>query len=241
MALVKARLRFDRVLRGALLMHPGTAMAKLAESVPAEAIQVGETVTDEAAAAAAQEFEIRRYLIARDLIPAATAEALSQYALAVAATATSDTQVAGTPSTYGDPVMEDLLERLLPKVEALSGLKLLPAYAYFRVYKRGDTLRRHQDREACEISCSVALSHSMKEPWPLWIEGPMGTASAGLDPGSGLIYRGIECPHWRDELQGDQTAQVFLHYVDRDGPHAKWRFDGRAALRLPAVARHAVD
>jgi hypothetical protein len=241
MAILKTRLRFDRVLRETLLMHPGTAMAKLAESVPAEKIQIGPPVSGEGAAWAAQEFEARRYVIASGLIPPDAAEDLSRYALAVAATATSDTQVAGTPATYGDAVMEDLLELLLPKMEALSGCRLDPTYAYFRVYKRGDTLKRHQDREACEISCSVALSYSMEEPWPLWIEGPAGTTATRLAPGSGLIYRGIECPHWRDALEGDHTAQVFLHYVDRNGPHAPWRLDGRPALGLPATARRPVD
>lgn len=56
MAILKTRLRFDRVLRETLLMHPGTAMAKLAGSVRAEQIQVGEPVSGEAAASAAQEF-----------------------------------------------------------------------------------------------------------------------------------------------------------------------------------------
>src|SRR5690348_5933370 len=121
MAILKTRLRFDRVPRETLLKHPGTALAKLAESVRAEEIQVGPPVSDEGASRAAEEFEARRYAIASDLIPPDTAEALSRYALAVAATATSDTQVTGTPASYGDPVMEDLLVWLLPKIEALSG------------------------------------------------------------------------------------------------------------------------
>ena len=64
----------------------------------------------------------------------------------------SDTQVPNTPSFYGDYVMENLLDFLLPKIESAAGMKLLPTYTYFRVYKAGDILEKHTDREACEIS-----------------------------------------------------------------------------------------
>ena len=65
-----------------------------------------------------------------------------------------DPQVPKTPAGYGDPAFDGLLEYLRPRVEKHSGLRLLPTYSYFRLYKRGDVLRRHHDRKACEKSQS---------------------------------------------------------------------------------------
>jgi hypothetical protein len=58
-----------------------------------------------------------------------------------------------------------------------------------------------------------------------------------LRPGDALIYRGIELAHWREAFQGEKMAQVFLHYVDRNGPNAAEKFDGRAGLGVPGVYR----
>jgi hypothetical protein len=53
-------------------------------------------------------------------------------------------------------------------------------------------------------------------------------------PGDALLYRGIDLFHWRDAYPGEALVQVFLHYVDRDGPHADRKFDGRPTLMRPA-------
>jgi hypothetical protein len=45
-----------------------------------------------------------------------------------------------------------------------------------------------------------------------------------------VLYRGIDCPHRRGAFDGESAAQLFLHYVDRNGPHAEWKFDKRAGL-----------
>jgi len=126
--------------------------------------------------------------------------------------------------------MEGLLLDLLPLAEQLASAKLFPTYSYFRVYQRGDALNKHTDRPSCEISSSICLGREAQGPWPIWIEGPEGISSIDLEPGDGLFYRGIECPHWREPLTEDLVAQVFLHYVDQNGPHAEWKFDKRTSL-----------
>jgi hypothetical protein len=131
---------------------------------------------------------------------------------------------------YGDPVMEHVLERLRPSVEAIAGVSVYPTYSYVRLYAHGDALAAHRDRPACELSLSLSLGQEPPAPWPLWIRGPEGERAVALDPGDALLYRGIDCPHWREPLDGDWAAQVFLHYVDRIGPHAGWKFDQRASL-----------
>jgi hypothetical protein len=146
---------------------------------------------------------------------------------------THDRQVPNTPSGYGDIAFDGLLEYLRPRIEERSGYRLVPTYSYFRLYKRGDVLKRHRDRQACEISVSLNIGQTPPAPWPLYVEGPSVTYSASLSPGDALLYRGIDCFHWREPYLGSRLVQVFLHYVDRDGPHAGQKFDGRKTLMRP--------
>lgn len=130
----------------------------------------------------------------------------------------------------GDPLMENILRGLTPRVEELAGRALYPTYSFVRVYRTGDRLDPHLDRPSCEVSLSLNLGQDCTLPWPLWIKGPCGTKAAKLNPGDALLYRGNECKHWRDVFTGTQLTQVFLHYVDQNGPHAPLRFDGRMRL-----------
>lgn len=141
-----------------------------------------------------------------------------------------DPQVPNTPNGYGDPAFDGLLEYLRSRVEEHSGLALYPTYSYFRLYKRGDVLKRHRDRPACEISVSLNIGQTPAEPWPIQVEGNAGPCAASLTPGDALIYRGIDLFHWREAYAGNRLVQVFLHYVDRNGPHADQKFDGRETL-----------
>jgi hypothetical protein len=144
-----------------------------------------------------------------------------------------DEQVPNTPAGYGDTAFDGLLEYLRPRVEHRSGHKLLPTYSYFRLYKRGDQLKRHRDRPACEISVSLNIGQTPSAPWPLYVEGQTVPFGASLAPGDALLYRGIDCFHWREPYLGSRLVQVFLHYVDCDGPHADQKFDRRKTLMRP--------
>jgi hypothetical protein len=138
-----------------------------------------------------------------------------------------DRQVPDTPAGYADPLFELLLDELRPAIERWSGSSVFPTYSYFRVYKHGDVLRPHKDRPACEISLSVCVGYVSPQPWPLFVEGRDGIFKAVMEPGDGLLYRGIECPHWREPFPGTVAAQVFFHYVAKDGLYSEWRYDRR--------------
>lgn len=183
------------------------------------------------------QFDHNRYLVLRSAVKKRTVDLLHQYTLNYAGSgrATSDTQVPGAASAYGDPVMDRVLEDLLAGLEQVSGLQLYPTYSYFRVYRHGHVLGRHKDRPACEISLSLNLGNSGGAPWPLFIEGPHGICAAALQPGDALLYRGMECYHWREAFEGTTASQVFLHYVDRNGPHREWRFDKRPKLSRDGI------
>jgi hypothetical protein len=178
-----------------------------------------------------REFNTRKYTIVRSIIDRPMAEFMNGYAVNYVATgkAGTDDLVPGVPSVYGDALMEKMLVQLLPTVEAISGRNVYPTYSFFRVYRAGDTLRRHIDRPSCEFSLSVCLGYRAAAPWPLLIEGPVGNFAAELGVGDGVLYKGVECPHWREAFDGEISAQAFFHYVDRDGPYAEWRFDKRVS------------
>ena len=126
-----------------------------------------------------------------------------------------DVQVPNTPALHDDPAMRNLLYYLLYDMQRYTGLDLEPTYSYLRVYKNGDVLHKHTDRKACEYSVSLTLKREAHdEIWPLYLQTDK-TYETLLDEGDGLIYKGIENPHWRNKFEGGRLAQVFLHYVRR--------------------------
>jgi len=148
----------------------------------------------------------------------------------------TDNQVPNTYSHYADLVMETLLEKVKPVMEKHTGLKLSPTYSYARIYKKGDTLARHKDRYSCEISTTLNLGG---DPWPIYVDPTSKTGQAGikidLDPGDMLIYSGCDLEHWREEFNGKDCGQVFLHYNKTGSKIAKENaLDKRPLLGLPA-------
>ena len=161
-----------------------------------------------------------------------------------------DPQVPNTFSKYGDGVMETLLVRTLPLMRKLTGLNLIPCYAYARIYKKGDILARHKDRPSCETSCTIHLGG---DPWDIFID-PSGRTSVkksikenkvilkkrpakgkpiSLKPGDMMVYCGQDIEHWRKPFKGNICAQLFLHYNDQDGPYGQKNiYDGRPVLGI---------
>jgi len=179
-----------------------------------------------------QSFAKQKYVVWRSCLQDPQLSLLYRWACRRAEVGTMflDDTSPGALSSAGDVFMDGLLMDLLPRAEAITSLKLFPTYSYFRVYHRGDVLEKHTDRPSCEISLSLCLGYQGEKPWPLMVEGPEGISSADLAPGDALLYRGIECPHWRESFEGDRNAQVFLHYVDQNGPYAEFKYDKRPGL-----------
>ena len=159
-----------------------------------------------------------------------------------------DEQVPNTYSHYADIAMETLLQEVKPVMEKHTGLKLSETYSYARIYKKGDVLARHKDRYSCEISTTLNLGGDL---WPIYLEpkknvgipdGKKITVSSNnkgtkvvLKPGDMLVYRGMELEHWREEFQGNDCCQVFLHYNNQKSKNADQNInDRRPHLGLPA-------
>ena len=145
----------------------------------------------------------------------------------------NDTQIPNTYSHYADIAMETLLLGLLPKMEKESGMKLVPTYSYARIYKKGDVLERHKDRESCEISATLNLGG---DKWPIFLEPSGKTNKKGikvdLNHGDMLMYKGCDLEHWREPFTGEICIQVFLHYNKKDKINNN-EFDGREHIGLP--------
>ena len=124
-----------------------------------------------------------------------------------------------------DVLMESLLKIKTELVEKETNLKLFPTYSYWRMYTYGSNLLKHKDRPSCEISVSIKIG-SDGTKWPIFMENE----SVELEEGDGVIYLGCEIEHWREKFIGDWNAQVFMHYVDQNGPFKEAKYDFRHQL-----------
>lgn len=196
------------------------------------------------AAEPAQAFSGGAYCGADGFLSPDVAALASRYALMQAGLGPSrgDSQVRQSHARYADPLMECLLEEAWPRIEALCGVELWPAYAYHRVYFPGAELPMHRDRPSCEISASICLGFEYvgvdsAYRWPLRVEAGGRSADFASEPGALVLYEGCILEHGRAPFtagEGSWHAQLFLHFVRRAGRFAICRFDGRPRLGLPA-------
>jgi hypothetical protein len=146
-----------------------------------------------------------------------------------------DLQVPNSFSIYGDLANEILLQKIKPVIEKNIEIELIETYSYARVYKKGDILKRHKDRDACDISATLNLGGDL---WPIYLEpsGKKGMkgVKVNLKPGDMLIYKGCDLEHWREPFEKNKCVQVFLHYNKKG---SKNKYDGRAHLGLPAIMK----
>ena len=161
-----------------------------------------------------------------------------------------DTQAPGDYSKYGDPIFDTLLNLSLEQMQTLTGKDLVPTYTYHRLYTKGTPLKRHKDRHSCEISTTVCLGYDNSNvdaktypdwDWPMFVKEKDGTEiPVHMKPGDMIIYRGCEIEHWREPLWGNNHAQVFLHYNEKDGEY-NIPYDGRPLLGMGPTFRGGIS
>jgi len=132
--------------------------------------------------------------------------------------------VLSIPNTrfYKEPLMDSILLKKKSYMEKITGKKLLPTFSFWRMYTMYSDLKKHKDRDACEISATINIG-SDGTNWPIYIEGN----PIDLKPGDAVVYLGCEVEHYREEFLGDWCAQVFIHYVDAEGKNAHLEKDSR--------------
>jgi len=135
-----------------------------------------------------------------------------------------DSQAPNSHSSYNYISFLELLCEKTQEVSSILEEKVLPTYAYSRVYHKGSILERHKDRDACEISLTLHLGSD--SPWEIYIETPSGEERCvNLHPGDAMLYLGKIAEHWRNEFKGEYHTQVFLHYVRSRGDCCYAYFD----------------
>tara|TARA_R100000030_G_scaffold78331_1_gene61318 strand:- start:354 stop:1070 length:717 start_codon:yes stop_codon:yes gene_type:complete len=155
-----------------------------------------------------------------------------------------ENQVNGSLARYNVPMYKQLHYLVRKEIEKRLGMDLLPTYFYDRFYYVGQQLKRHRDRPSCEVSVTLQISTNSDKPWPIWFQRPDGSESYVLmKNGDAAIYKGCEREHWRDPLESkyskienlwrtfrkkeDDTYhhQIFLHYVNAQGPFVHYGND----------------
>jgi hypothetical protein len=135
-----------------------------------------------------------------------------------------DPQAPNSNAMYNYLPFVRLLVEKVPEVSELLGEKVLPTYAYARVYKEGSELLRHRDRPACEISLTLSLSKDTN--WPIYFQRPDGSETClELNPGDTVVYLGCQADHWRKKFEGSEYTQLFMHYVRSYGSKSWAYFD----------------
>lgn len=137
-----------------------------------------------------------------------------------------DEQAPYSSSIYNFLPFLEILTQAVPSVCHLIEESVFPTYTYARVYRRGDDLKRHKDRPACEISLTVNLYQD--KVWPIYVKTPSGEEkSVSLNTGDAMLYLGCEAEHYRLEMNQEETVQLFLHYVRARGENNWAIFDSR--------------
>jgi hypothetical protein len=185
-----------------------------------------------------QEFKNNGYVHLKNVLDEQSCKNLTQYLkdLVNQQQTINDEQCPKSQAVHGAEQFDKLLDALTPYFEEKLGLKLYPTYSYARLYnQQGEELKNHRDRPACEISATLTLGFE-GNVWPIYMgdhEDKTNSSKIDMAIGDAVMYRGCDKWHWREPyFEGQWQAQVFLHYVDQEGPHAEWKYDKRESLGI---------
>ena len=129
---------------------------------------------------------------------------------------------------YDDTVMNSILEVKIDLLEKEIDLKLVPTYSYWRYYTEGSILEKHYDRPACEVSVTACIKKEGN--WPIVVS----EEEFELEEGEAVLYGGCNEEHYRPgKFAGKQMAQVFLHYVDKNGVFSHHAYDEYCKKNYP--------
>lgn len=121
--------------------------------------------------------------------------------------------------SYGGvtPSAHRMLEVWTPLVKQITGLEVIPANPFCRIYPNGSVLKPHVDREGLDWTISLCLFTNLDHTWPL-LAKVEDDVTIGFDTiaGEGNLINGRKYTHWREPLScsPDQyVIQMFLHWT----------------------------
>lgn len=176
-------------------------------------------------------FEKNSYVITKDVLSKEECKNLTEYMFSLykQGNLVKDEQCPLSDSIYGNIVFDNLLKNLAKPIGNMIGRDLLPTYTYARIYRNGEILKKHKDRPACEISATLTLGYNAEQIWPIFFDED-NEVSVELNIGEMAIYKGCDIVHWRPKFKGEWHVQLFLHYVDANGPYKDEFMDKRKEL-----------
>lgn len=155
------------------------------------------------------------------------------------------------------PFSLGILWGLTPSMEAITGKKLLPSYAYGRVYPKDAGLEVHSDRQSNEHSLNLTLGYADDIAWSFSIEthrqsdaeilspvpckdfGDRDFINIDMNPGDAVAYQGVHHRHGRLTPNPNAwSAHLFMGWVERGGAFQANAFD---KLELPPKAKFYFD
>ena len=169
----------------------------------------------------------QKYKYVKNILSLDMVEFLTSFSLKNFTVGDSQVPLSSASHSKTSEIYSHITDYLLPTMERETNLKLKPIYSYNRIYLGGSELKKHLDREACEISASITLKYFYKDSnykWPLC----MGDKPIIIKTGDGVIYKGCEIPHWRPVFNQPKEYwhhQLFIHYVDVNGPFSDYQAD----------------
>ena len=181
----------------------------------------------------AEYFERNGYVVLKEALDSNQCNVLTKHMLDLGdqGKLVNDDQCPLSGAVYGDSLFDNLLVKFAKPIGDSVGRTLIPTYSYARVYKTGEILKRHKDRPACEISATLTLGFDSKPIWPIFFDEEK-EATITLERGEMAVYKGCEVLHWRTPFKGQWHVQVFLHYVDANGPYKEHAMDGRESFGI---------
>lgn len=185
----------------------------------------------------------KNYIIIKNAVSKDICELLTEYAhfkSKLKPNIKKNDPLAGTHREYGDPLMETLLEKLTPRIEEATGLKLWPTLSFYYTYTHGNKLAPHKDRSSCQIVAGLCIGADSEfrqnsNSWPLVIDNNGTPEPVTLDYGDIVIFRGYETTHWREAFTGTWFVSAIFGYVEKNGPFSFQKFDQRKMLGKPHV------
>jgi hypothetical protein len=140
-----------------------------------------------------------------------------------------DETVEGSKYTYG--TFDDLLQEKCEYFSDIVGKKLFPTFSSARLYGKGQYMTYHVDQTACEYAVSTNLGYKGDNLYPFYLGDDAHEVL--LDKNECVIYKGMEVPHWReywDCKEDDWLVQLFMFYVDAEGPYKEHAYHKRNKL-----------